>query len=105
VDDVSDEPSQLESLPETMIRSDVRVASEYGLKSAAAIRAKQDEISAAREIRIRRIVTHLEAGWVESDAITFAAAKDEWFTARRMCRAGKKQALELAPVGADDMPW
>ena len=81
---MSDEPTALDRLLETMERSDVRVAGEYGLKSAAAIKAKQVEIAEARETRIRRIVVHLEAGWELSDAICFAAAKDEWFAARRM---------------------
>ena len=75
-------PSIDHNLDDTRLRSDADIASDYGLTTKAAIAAKQEQISAARETRIRRTVEHLNAGWGEA-AISFCAGKDEWRDANR----------------------
>lgn len=80
-------------LPRTMIRSDAAVASDYGLMNKAAITAKQQQIADARETRIERCAEHLRAGWLDSDALCFVAAKDEWQEALR--RAGRRMNAGL----------
>jgi hypothetical protein len=73
-------------LPDTLLRVDAVVASNYGLSSKAAIAAKQEQLASAREIRIERAVTHINAGWIAEDAIAFVCAKDEWEAAKRKAR-------------------
>ena len=74
-------------LPETMMRSDLEVASEYGLTSEKSIHAKQEWLERARSMRVQRCVAHLEAGWPPEDCISFICARDEWEQARRKARA------------------
>jgi hypothetical protein len=74
------------NLPNTMMRSDAEVALEYGLTSKAATTAKQEQISANREIRINRAVEYLNAGYIQEDCIIFVGAKDEWQQAKQRAR-------------------
>ena len=70
-------------LPETMLRSDVEVATDYGLGTEKGIRDKQRNISAARDMRISRCADHIAAGWTEGECISFVCARDEWRDAKR----------------------
>jgi hypothetical protein len=65
-------------LPDTMLRSDVEVAGDYGLQTAKGIQEKQRNISAAREARIERCIHHMQAGWLEGECVAFVCARDEW---------------------------
>ncbi len=87
---MSDEGFIDDQLPRTRKRSDSEVASDYGLTSKAAIIAKQAQIAEARETRVERCALHLRAGWCDSDALCFVAARDEWQEALR--RAGRRMA-------------
>lgn len=97
---MSDETFIDDRLPRTMIRSDAQVASDYGLLNKAAITTKQQHISDARETRIERCAEHLRAGWCDSDALCFAAAKDEWQEALRRSGRRMNTGAERPPAAA-----
>lgn len=70
----------------TTMRSDTEVMSEYGLTSRKSVEAKQEQLAAARETRIRRAAEHLDAGWVDTDAVCFVASVEEWKAAKARTR-------------------
>lgn len=77
-------------LPDTVLRPDLDVAVEYGLKTQKGIEQKQQQISTARDMRIARCADHLRAGWPQDECIGFVAAKDEWRQA--MLLVGRRAA-------------
>lgn len=65
-------------LPPSMLRSDVEVAREFGLRDSKAVTHRQTMISDAREIRIQRALDHVAAGWPSEEWVIFVAAQDEF---------------------------
>lgn len=68
-------------LPETMTRSDLDVATEYGLNTSKSIQTKQEWLEKARNRRIERCSAHLALGWEVCMCVSFVCAQDEWRTA------------------------
>lgn len=70
-------------LPESIHRSNVEVAVEYGLRTQKGIEEKQQQIADAADRRIQRAVEHAEAGWALEDCLCFVASKQEWRRVRQ----------------------
>jgi hypothetical protein len=86
-------PSALSLLPFSATMSNEDVQSKFGLVSAKAIAEKQEQLSVAREARIKNFV---EAARIHSptDCISKVAAQDEYETGMRQLEA--EQAIRNA---------
>lgn len=77
-------------LPESVDRSDVEVAAEYGLRTSKGIEDRQKQLYAAGECRVERCANHLRVGWEPEMCVCFVCSKQEW--RRALQKAGRMAA-------------
>lgn len=92
-------------LPETMMRSDIEVQREFGLKTPYSVRDKQAELVACREMRIGTCARNLERGKMPEECVSFIGAKDEWKEANRKSTPPSRGYSPYQGGGEPDAPW